>query len=190
MLLVERTFQLAGEEAPKPRQIFVTQSRVLAKKVKQYFDTLVESLAASSRSLEELCQLKATPEHLQFDEAEEDVIDVDDMFNCHGDLPSKYSELRDEHFPLFTTFNSVSHSCSFSLSRTVYDIFSQLCSMLEADIADIQVTDQTDSPTNIRLSGLNFAKTNVLEYRDFLRDYWPHFPQSVSKRLGRVCFSL
>jgi len=104
MLLIERTFQLAAGDAPKPRQIFVTQSRILAKKVEQYFSTLVKSLSATNQSLDELRQLRASRKYLEDDE---DMIDVDDILDWNGDLPNKFSELRDEHFPLFTTFNGV-----------------------------------------------------------------------------------
>ncbi len=37
MLLVERTFQLMESDLPRPRQVFVTKSRMLAKKVQEYF---------------------------------------------------------------------------------------------------------------------------------------------------------
>lgn len=98
---------MAAGDAPRPRQIFVTQSRILAKKVEQYFATLVKSLATTSQSLDELRALRAGQRHSALD-AEGDMIDVDDILDWSGDLPAKFSELRDEHFPLFTTFNSVS----------------------------------------------------------------------------------
>lgn len=106
MLLVERTHQMTGADAPKPRQIFVTQSRILAKKVEQYFVTLGRSLIASSQSLSDLCEIRASQRGNVLDD-EDDMIDVDDIVDWSGDLPSKFSDLRDEHFPLFTTFNGV-----------------------------------------------------------------------------------
>ena len=54
MLLVERTYLLAADQIPRPRQIFVTKSRVLAKKVQDYLSKLSESLAVASWSMDEL----------------------------------------------------------------------------------------------------------------------------------------
>ncbi|KAK7464390.1 hypothetical protein VKT23_006556 [Stygiomarasmius scandens] len=161
MLLIERTFQLAAGDAPKPRQIFVTQSRILAKKVEQYFSTLVKSLSATNQSLDELRQLRASRKYLEDDE---DMIDVDDILDWSGDLPNKFSELRDEHFPLFTTFNG-------------------LCSMIEADMASTNSAKKTTRMSASTKSLPNASQRVALTYDGFLRDYWPHFAQSSVKHL-------
>ncbi|KAJ3877376.1 hypothetical protein F5051DRAFT_453113 [Lentinula edodes] len=160
MLLVERTHQMSGANAPKPRQIFVTQSRILAKKVEQYFVTLGRSLIASSQSLSNLCEIRASQRGNVLDD-EYDMIHVDDIVDWSGDLPSKFSDLRDEHFPLFTTFNG-------------------LCAMLEADIANAESKKHPKS-----LIPLNASERGSLTvtYEVFLRDYWPHFSQSIAGKL-------
>ncbi|KAJ3777202.1 hypothetical protein FB446DRAFT_718464 [Lentinula raphanica] len=162
MLLVERTHQMTGGDAPKPRQMFVTQSRILAKKVEQYFATLSHSLLASSQSLLQLCEVRASQRAAVLDD-EADMIDVDDIEDWSGDLPSKFSDLRDEHFPLFTTFNG-------------------LCSMLEADIADVSYNCTKQSQLSNLVSTLDRGKY-IVTYEVFLRDYWPHFSQSLSGKL-------
>ncbi|KAJ3758111.1 hypothetical protein EV360DRAFT_83381 [Lentinula raphanica] len=162
MLLVERTHQMTGGDAPKPRQMFVTQSRILAKKVEQYFATLSHSLLASSQSLLQLCEVRASQRGAVLDD-EADMIDVDDIEDWSGDLPSKFSDLRDEHFPLFTTFNG-------------------LCSMLEADIADVSYNCTKQSQLSNLVSTLDRGKY-IVTYEVFLRDYWPHFSQSLSGKL-------
>ena len=49
MLGIERAWVMhSGEDIPKPRQLFVTQSRVLAGKVEEYFLKLLDSLATAS----------------------------------------------------------------------------------------------------------------------------------------------
>ncbi|KAE9400953.1 P-loop containing nucleoside triphosphate hydrolase protein [Gymnopus androsaceus JB14] len=158
MLLVERTHQMMSSDAPKPRQIFVTQSRILAKKVEQYYGTLGRSLTASSQSLAQLCEHRASQGVSVLDE-EGDMIDVDDLVDWSGDLPSKFSDLRDEHFPLFTTYNG-------------------LCSMLEADIADAQCS--VTIPVNSVMGGRGVLSVT---YEVFMRDYWPHFAQSLTTKL-------
>ncbi|KAJ3997585.1 hypothetical protein F5050DRAFT_1750599 [Lentinula boryana] len=162
MLLVERSHRIRGGDTPKPRQIFVTQSRILAKKVEQYFATLSHSLVASSQSLTQLRETRAGQRGAVLDD-EVDMIDVDDIDDWSGDLPSKFSELCDEHFPLFTTFNG-------------------LCCMLEADIADAE--GETKKHYTAPVSVGTVERGNLsLTYEVFLRDYWPRFSQSLARKL-------
>jgi len=108
MLGIERAYLLRKETMSKPRQIFVTQSRVLAGKVDEYFQKLLESLNASDKSREELVQLAAKR---RVDNESGGLVDLDDDDNWRSDLPAKFSKLRDEHFPLFLTFDKVCCQC-------------------------------------------------------------------------------
>lgn len=112
MLWIERTFLLNSDGAKKPRQIFVTQSRVLAGKVEEYFVKLLQSLATVSQTPERLKRLASSTKSLK---ESPDLVDVDDDVNWRSDLPQRFSELLDKHFPLFTTFDRVS---PFSLSAS------------------------------------------------------------------------
>ncbi|THU96852.1 hypothetical protein K435DRAFT_965733 [Dendrothele bispora CBS 962.96] len=165
MLLVERTYQLAAGEGPKPRQIFVTRSRVLAEKVEKYFVSLVRSLATTNQSPEEL---KAIYGSISFNDEDEvgDIFNKDDDLDWSGNLPEKFSELQDKHFPLFTTFDL-------------------LCSMLEADMSDHKLPEQNHSPRVLLSKRLNAHTQQAvpLTYEQFLSDYWPRFTQSLVKRL-------
>jgi len=101
MLGVERTWQQYPEMGQKPRQVFVTQSRVLATKVEEYFTQLMGSLETATYSRERLRAMR------------KDVIqrarlmDQDDNDQWRSDLPDKFSELSEEHFPLFITYDRV-----------------------------------------------------------------------------------
>lgn len=88
---------------PRPRQVFVTQSRVLAEKVEEYYQKLTESSIAALRSAKESAQLGAKKEKHE-DKA---LVDQDDEELWQGSLPKKFSDLSDEHFPLFITFDHV-----------------------------------------------------------------------------------
>ncbi|KAK0207928.1 hypothetical protein DFS33DRAFT_393620 [Desarmillaria ectypa] len=120
MLLIERTFQLMDSDLPRPRQVFVTKSRILAKKVQEYFAKLASSLAIASQSSADLRGLPRAPQY----QDDLGLVDVDDVVDWRTDLPAKYSELEERHFPLFITFDG-------------------LCDMLEADMG-------TTSPINIK----------------------------------------
>ena len=100
MIGIERAYQMqaSGSGMPKPRQIFVTKSRVLATKVEEYFAELLESLALAGYSLGDLKKMQA-------ESAEFGLVDVDDMERV--DIPQKFSLLQEDHFPLFVTFDKV-----------------------------------------------------------------------------------
>lgn len=105
MLGIERAWVMhSGEDIPKPRQLFVTQSRVLAGKVEEYFLKLLESLATASLSPREIAKL-AKEKHSHHEDG--GLVDLDDDTNWRNDLPERFSQLEDQHFPLFITFDGV-----------------------------------------------------------------------------------
>ncbi|EIN13316.1 P-loop containing nucleoside triphosphate hydrolase protein [Punctularia strigosozonata HHB-11173 SS5] len=165
MLGLERTWHLHKESMPRPRQVFVTQSRVLATKVEEYFGKMLDSLAAGAQSAKELSKLSTIRTG-----RDEGLVDLDDEENWRSDLPKRFSELRDEHFPLFITYD-------------------KLCKLLEADV---ETTIQDIGPMNDRLVDEEQTNSNeyMLQKRDsfvsyhvFLESYWSHFPQSLTKGL-------
>ena len=122
MLGIERAYAQKVEVMPiaKPRQVFVTQSRVLATRVEEYFSKLLESLDAGQKSNEELKEMAEQKKQLK--EGEGALYDVDDDVTWKAGLPKKFSLLQDEHFPLFLTFERVRLSLlsivTFSLTNS------------------------------------------------------------------------
>lgn len=108
MLGIERAYDIQSETSAvaKPRQVFVTQSRVLATRVEEYFAKLLESLATAKKSPKELKRI-ADQKKLQQEESNL-LYDVDDDIMWKAGLPERFSLLQDEHFPLFLTFERVS----------------------------------------------------------------------------------
>ena len=98
---IERASKQFPEMWDKPRQIFVTQSRVLATKVEEYYSKLMLSVEAASYTPEELRKMS------QAIEKEMELIDLDDEEQWRSDLPIRFSELEDKHFPLFITYKRV-----------------------------------------------------------------------------------
>lgn len=146
MIGIEKRFKIMGE-AIRPRQVFVTQSRVLAQRIQGYFHDLVKSLS--------------TTQERNFGSVEEEVLaDLDDEDARVFGLPSKYSMLEDHHFPLFLTFDQV---YLFQLWPVLFlHVGVQLCTLLEGDFghqfshsaltklhmnvegsANVEVTDET-----------------------------------------------
>ena len=106
MLAVQRTWEKHPDMGPKPRQVFITQSRVLAMKVEEYFAKLMSSLEAAACSPEELRMRQKDVEQ------DNDLMDQDDIQQWRSDLPERFSKLLDEHFPLFITYDRVRISLS------------------------------------------------------------------------------
>ncbi|KAG1854678.1 hypothetical protein C8R48DRAFT_721046 [Suillus tomentosus] len=155
ILGIQRAWEMSAIDMPKPRQIFVTKSRVLATKVEEYFTKLLESLALAGYTLEELAKMKARS-------VQEGLVDLDDVPESRMNIPMKYSELEDKHFPLFLTFD-------------------RLAKMIAADI--LSRKDSAGVFFNVDDAD---AHDCFVTYDVFANQYWPHFPQNLSKNLRIV----
>ncbi|KAJ7877510.1 hypothetical protein B0H13DRAFT_2053786, partial [Mycena leptocephala] len=94
MLLIEASSELSTPETRKSRQLFVTQSRMLADKVREYFAKLLGGYQPSAISE----NFKAARR------ADRALVDVEES-DWRIDLPKKYSDLQDTDFPLFVSFD-------------------------------------------------------------------------------------
>jgi hypothetical protein len=112
MLLRERISRGLG--GPKVRQVFVTQSRVLAERVEEYFNNLIQSYAGNLQSTEER-EWRATKRK----EIEKNLVELDEEDDSASNLPLRFSELEDKHFPLFLTFDKARHSF-FSMTEPAH----------------------------------------------------------------------
>ncbi|KAG6831649.1 hypothetical protein H0H92_008726 [Tricholoma furcatifolium] len=153
MLWLERAYQMNIESPSKPRQIFVTKSRVLAGKVEEYFLKLLNSLKTASLSPEELKMVFEAKRSIASDES--CLVDDDDDDNWRSDIPSRFSELQDSHFPLFTTFD-------------------RLCDLIQADFKLSERSYSTRQNGELR---------TFVSYDHFHSNYWHHFPQPLIKNL-------
>ena len=204
MLRVERFS--ASLSRKKDRQVFVTQSRVLAERVQEYYAKLARSSTAGDRSESEIKQ-RAT----QRFQAEKELIELDDEDDSQSGLPKKFSELTDDHFPLFLTFDKVCSYPDTLLAHAVLSLSFQLCQLLEADFGlrfkrDAQTAEQKralrrfelckvdDIPLDLESEDLQEVRRHMelkraeeelkIDYHVFRSLYWPHFPQNLTKGLG------
>ena len=205
MLGIQRTWQQYPDMGPKPRQVFVTQSRVLATKVEEYFAKLMLSLEDAGYSPEELRKRER--------EAEQEIefVDQDGHERWRSDLPERFSELADEHFPLFITYDRV--WVSPSSKRPISPFFEQLCTMLQNDIRrgdnngaftipkmhafgdEARPPARPTPPRKSRLrsgSGTTSSSDhtqqlhgNFVSYDEFLTSYWDNLPKTFIRVLGK-----
>jgi hypothetical protein len=113
---IERAWQNQGCVGPRPRQLLVTKSRLLAEKVERDYVGLLHSLSAGPGE-----ELQYVHERIErWNCRLKEIFNPDDVEGKRDDLPEKYSQLRDEHFPLFVTMDIVSTALSLTLTVTAF----------------------------------------------------------------------
>ena len=99
MLGIERTARTTGE---KVRQVFITQSKVLAEKVEESFNNMIQSYSGDLLSAEERQWRAMMKKH-----SEKHLVELDAEDDTFSNLPACFSDLEDKNFPLFVTFDKV-----------------------------------------------------------------------------------
>ncbi|TFK38653.1 hypothetical protein BDQ12DRAFT_630422 [Crucibulum laeve] len=165
MLWIERAYMSRVDDSVhRPRQVFVTKSRVLADKVAEYFLKLVNSLHTITLSPAEMKELANVQ---RFQRSRRSLTDIDEDATWRSDLPKRFSQLSDEHFPLIITSDNLSE-------------------MLEADIvhdvASCQEEEDTYTDNPFRKKNL-MDNTKMVTYDVFVQEYWLHFSQTLTKGL-------
>ncbi|KAI9455099.1 hypothetical protein BJY52DRAFT_1417616 [Lactarius psammicola] len=153
---IERAWQNRGSVGPRPRQLFITKSQLLANKVEQDYVNLLYSLSAGPN------MPQYVRERLQHWNScrRNNVLDPDDSEGTRDDLPEKFSELQDSHFPLFITVDT-------------------LWSLLEADMRPPPSRGRHSRSQQSNNKWLR--RTDLVTFDVFKRMYWRHLPQTLTK---------
>ncbi|TFK22052.1 hypothetical protein FA15DRAFT_758287 [Coprinopsis marcescibilis] len=200
MLGLERTFSYFDDIGkPRPRQLFVTQSRVLADRVEDYFNKLMASLKLGGKTDSELAQVAANQKAAK-ESARKTLFHKNDNVFWKAMLPKKFSQLQDEHFPLFLTFDKLAELIVSDLLDNIAAAEAHANAILDdQDTVDEpsasgRTTKEVDAAT-IRLNKPVLASCShmfesflsndkkLLNYTTFLTRYWPHFPQHLTRGL-------
>jgi hypothetical protein len=122
---IERAWQNQGCVGPRPRQMFLTKSRLLAEKVERDYVSLLYSLSAGPDA-----PLYVRERIQRWNTRRKKVIfNPDDTGGERDDLPQKFSDLRDSDFPLFLTMDTVSTALLINGTDTD-DGYIYICSCL------------------------------------------------------------
>ncbi|KAI0353177.1 hypothetical protein OH77DRAFT_1497420 [Trametes cingulata] len=156
-----------GRSGTGPRQLFVTQSRVLAEKVEEYYGKLQQSLTTANCSYTELKEIASKGSMRR----RERLVDADEEVFWRADMPKRYGALEDEHFPVFLTYD-------------------HLCRLLENEFANA-LSDATrqqyarETMRDFLRSRTARSQTDgVINDKTFRGTYWFHFPQKLTRRLN------
>ena len=96
--------QHSTENVQRLRQLFVTRSPILSAKVKEEYEGYVHGREIGKRR-NYVVSSTAQGQSL------EDILDLADEESWQVDLPRRFSQLGDEHFPLFLSSDRVSALC-------------------------------------------------------------------------------
>ncbi|THH29326.1 hypothetical protein EUX98_g4867 [Antrodiella citrinella] len=122
---------------PRPRQVFVTQSAFLARKVQEAYTKLSHMLAMEHGH-------HALKPHAEEERA---LVDMDEEAHWHSTLPRAFSQLDESHFPLFVTY-------------------SMLCEMLEQDFKSAKASHNHTSPIADRLEARTMSSQQLKKQFD------------------------
>ncbi|KAH6917677.1 hypothetical protein BKA70DRAFT_1178699 [Coprinopsis sp. MPI-PUGE-AT-0042] len=175
MLGLERTFsslQLADVGAARPRQLFVTQSPVLAARVEDYFTKLLASLELGQKSESDLMKIAAERARRGTLDQSRSMVHKKDL-NWKTNLPDKFSSLQDGHFPLFLTFEQLA-------GLIIGDVLDSGSSWLRSRRDSL---DKREAAKFNHLVALLSASKDVLTFPEFISGYWARFPQDLTKGL-------
>lgn len=188
MLAVQRAYDATRGDGttPRPRQLFVTRAIDLAGNIERRHAKLSMSHTADQRTARGSTKLAGK----QIDKGNWDLFENDEEEIRHGTLPLAFSELTDEHFPLFITFDHVGTGLTVHIVTgflTSLFLHAQLCQLLETDQDRARTRTSSASghqvDTNSRENMLERQKSFV-SYHKFLRQYWHHLPQNMAKTLS------
>ncbi|KAG8897328.1 hypothetical protein FRB99_008233 [Tulasnella sp. 403] len=156
MLALEIQPQISGQ---KIRQLFVTQSRTLAKKVKTYFHSLVNTIQYQETGVNRASRVPNTRS-----------LSIRDMDNestpmPEEDRPNRFSELKDDDFPLFLAFD-------------------ELCVLLAGDCSLETTTRPSTSTKSLNIPQTTAPFQPFISFDDgFLSTIWPRLNEKQKKGL-------
>ncbi|KAI0757657.1 hypothetical protein C8Q80DRAFT_1092486 [Daedaleopsis nitida] len=165
----------------KPRQLFVTQSVVLAQKVQEYFARLTQAFATANLSPEELRKM-ATANELRREAARIRMVDEDEEVHWNSALPARYGALSDADFPLFVTYD---HLCRLLEGEFRHLLETNKMTSAQASILrDILQLRPGTSAGGARALYMADKKFSFVDYDGFRENYWAHFPGSLKQSLN------
>ncbi|KAF8336964.1 uncharacterized protein EI90DRAFT_93924 [Cantharellus anzutake] len=181
LLLWEKAQRSNLLDRPGPiRQMFLTQSHVLASKVEEDYQKLFVAARIGTAS--------GSKGRSRTRLAERHITELDEEAHVdHSGLPEKFSDLKDEHFPLFLTYEQLRRMLENEYGIQSSTSLSQ-CSRKDARSASskhvplLELDDDSWDPFGPPQKGYRDYDKNVT-FDLFKSQYWIHFDQQKIKGL-------
>jgi hypothetical protein len=172
------------------------QSPVLASKIKDYYCKLRQTLDIAHLSAKDIKKINAELQDME--------IELKDQEDAREGLPAKWSELKEEHFPLFLSFD---HFCSLleadlGIQRlrgmALQEERHRARKMMQIGVSgkggeEDDTHIQLDSTADFLLPGGETERLTWLHNVDieaFLAHYWPRFDETLVKNLDpMLCYA-
>ncbi|CAG8439004.1 8533_t:CDS:10 [Acaulospora morrowiae] len=182
------------------RQIFITVSYNLCRRVKEYFYKLRESASLVEKEMSEaeieayerkkgdgnidLVDEDAMEEESGENESgDKDMMEEDDEEKELGNIPNSFRLLEDHHFPLFITYNKFSEMLQGTYGIDIRKLTTQQSFDDEAD-DDVYYSEEEKFHHNSSfLNRSDALRTHFVDYDCFEEDYWPRFRDGFRKKL-------
>ncbi|CAE6538460.1 unnamed protein product [Rhizoctonia solani] len=142
-----------SDEVRQTRQLFVTRSKVLTQHIARNYQGLIDSSEIANKSTHELEEMRQVNQKYQ----NRELVEYDNSVDFRVDLPRRFSELKDSHFPLFVSFD-------------------KLCELLEGDMLGAAGEDA--------LTAARVRARPIVTFNDFKNQYWPTFNQKLTRNLN------
>jgi hypothetical protein len=92
-----------SEGSESTRQLFVTRSKVLTQHIAANYRDLIDCGEIAHKSVNELDELRTANQKYQ----NRELVEFDNEVDLRNDLPRRFSQLTEAHFPLFVSFDKV-----------------------------------------------------------------------------------
>ncbi|KAH7338006.1 hypothetical protein B0J17DRAFT_768225 [Rhizoctonia solani] len=142
-----------SDELRQTRQLFVTRSKVLTQHIARNYQGLIDSSEIANKSTRELEDMRKVNQKYQ----NRELVEYDNSVDFRVDLPRRFSELKDNHFPLFVSFD-------------------KLCELLEGDVLGAAGEDA--------LTAARIRARTIITFSDFKHQYWPTFNAKLTRNLN------
>ncbi|KAF8691973.1 UvrD-like helicase C-terminal domain, partial [Rhizoctonia solani] len=142
-----------SDELRPTRQLFVTRSKVLTQHISRNYQGLIDSSDIANKSTQELEAMRQENQKYQSQE----LVEYDNTVDLRVDLPRRFSDLKNSHFPLFVSFD-------------------KLCELIEGDIFGAAGEDA--------LTSARTRAQHIITFSDFKHRYWPTFSPWLTRNLN------
>ncbi|KAG8763338.1 hypothetical protein FRC11_004565, partial [Ceratobasidium sp. 423] len=109
------------------RQLFVTQSKALTEQIAKSYYALVDSSEIANESTHELEEMRKVNQKYQ----NRELVEYDNSVDFRVDLPRRFSELKDSHFPLFVSFDKLRELLEGDMLGATALVFSEILGVIK-----------------------------------------------------------
>ncbi|RHZ88684.1 hypothetical protein Glove_21g290 [Diversispora epigaea] len=164
------------------RQIFITVSYNLCRRVEKYFYGLLEAAKLARKTAAEYNEYVRKREESDDIEEKDEILEEDEEEKELSKIPDSFRQLDDNHFPLFITYKKFSKMLEETYGIDVLKFTKQK----KHDVEDVDLYNNEDEEFHHRSSIFNLSDASWHHFINnnlFQKKYWPRFSDYYRKKL-------